>query len=200
MITLRTYAFLSSLQPQLASYVATISRGFLPVPFDASLFIEISPGISINTLTDVALKATAVKPAIQIVERAFGLLEIHHAQQSEVLEAGKAILDHIGIQEKDRIKPSIVSNQVIRSIESYQAAILNKNRYGSMIIAGDSLFILETEPAAYVAYAANEAEKAARIKLVDVIPYGAYGRLYISGKEDEVDEASKAAIKCLQLL
>ena len=76
-ITLRTYVFLDQLQPQLATFIGKTARGFLPVPGQASLWIEIAPGIAINRVTDAALKATKVQPAIQIVERAFGLLEVH---------------------------------------------------------------------------------------------------------------------------
>lgn len=199
-ITLRTYAFIDSLQPQLAAFIGSTAKGFLPIANMASLFIEIAPGIAINRVTDVALKATKVKPALQVVERAFGLLEIHEADQGEVRQAGEAILRHLELKEEDRIAPKIVSNQIIRSVESYQAQLVNRNRSGSMLIPGDSLFILETEPAGYVALAANEAEKAARVTLIDVRPYGAFGRLYLGGSESEIDSASEAAIKALTSL
>ena len=117
-ITLRSYVFLDNLQPQLASYVGTTSRGYLPVPGVASLFIEIAPGLAINQLMDVALKATQCAPAVQVVERAYGLLEVHHEDQGEVRSAGQAILDHLEIAEEDRIKPRVVSNQIIRSVEA----------------------------------------------------------------------------------
>ena len=67
-----------------------------------------------------------------------------------------------------------------------------------MILPGDSLFILETEPAGYVVFAANEAEKAANISLVQVRPYGAFGRLWLSGSESEIDSAAEAALKALE--
>lgn len=197
MIALRTYVFLDSLQPQLAAYIGSTAKGFLPVAEMASLFIEIAPGIAINRITDVALKATKVKPALQVVERAFGLLEVHEADQGEVLQAGAAILKHLELKEEDRLAPQIVSNQIIRSVEPYQAQLVNRNRSGSMLISGQSLFILETEPAGYIAYAANEAEKAANVTLVDVRPYGAFGRLYLAGTESEIDSAREAATKVL---
>ncbi len=197
MIALRTYVFLDSLQPQLAAYIGSTAKGFLPVAEMASLFIEIAPGIAINRVTDVALKATKVKPALQVVERAFGLLEVHEADQGEVLQAGVAILRHLELKEEDRLAPKIVSNQIIRSVEPYQAQLVNRNRSGSMLIPGESLFILETEPAGYIAYAANEAEKAAKVTLVDVRPYGAFGRLYLAGTESEIDSARDAATKVL---
>jgi hypothetical protein len=197
MIQLKTYAFLDSLQPQLASHIGTTCRGFLPVPDEASLFIEIAPGMAINRLMDIALKETSVRPAVLIVERAFGLLEVHHKDQGEVLQAGKAILNHLEKSESDRQKPRLVTDQIIRSVEPDHAVLLNKVRYGSMILPGESLYILETEPAGYAILAANEAEKSANITLMEVKPYGAYGRLYLSGSEAEIDSAREAAKKAL---
>lgn len=198
MVTLRTYIFLDDLQPQLASYIGKTAAGFLPVPHVASLFVEIAPGIAINTVTDRALKTTRVQPAVQVVERAFGLLEIHDDDQGNVLQAGAAILDDLGLKEEDRYKPRVVSSQVIRSIEPYQSQIINRNSRGMMLLPGQSLFILETEPAGYAAYAANEAEKAANIFLVDVRPFGAFGRLYLGGTEAEIDAGAEAAMSALE--
>jgi hypothetical protein len=195
---LRCYTFLDALQAQLASFMGKTARGFLPVPGQASLFVEISPGIAINRVTDVALKATRVVPALQIVERANGLLEVHADDQGDVRDAGAAILKHLELREEDRVKPKVVTNQIIRSIEPTQAQIINRNSQGMMILPGQSLFLLETEPAGYVAYAANEAEKAAHIYLVQVQPYGAFGRLWLSGPEAEIDAAAAAAITAIE--
>ena len=197
-ISLRTYTFLDSLQPQLASFIGKTARGFLPLPGMASLFVEIAPGIAINRVTDVALKATKVVPAIQVVERAYGLLEVHDADQGEVRSAGKAILSHLNVKEEDRLRPKVLTNQIIRAVEPYQAQLINRNSQGMMILPGESLFILETEPAGYVAFAANEAEKAARVSLVSVTPYGAFGRLYMSGTEAEIDAAARAAQSAIE--
>ncbi|MDH5637627.1 MAG: BMC domain-containing protein [Nitrospinota bacterium] len=198
MIDLRTFILLDSLQEQLASYIGSTAKGFLPVPGVASLFVEIAPGLAINQVTDVALKATSCQPAIQIVERAFGLLEVHHHDKGEVVSAGAAILDFLEVAEDRRTKPDVMSNQIIRSMEAYQCQLINRNRSGSMILPGESLFILETEPAGYAVFAANEAEKAARVKLVDVRPFGAFGRLYMSGPEAEIDSAAEAASRALE--
>lgn len=197
-IALRTFIVLDSLQPQLASFIGKTARGFLPLPGMASLFVEIAPGIAINRVTDVALKATTVAPAIQVVERAFGLLEVHDNDQGAVRSAGQAILTDLGIEEAQRMKPRIATNQVIRAIEPYQAQIINRDSSGMMILPGDSLFILETEPAGYAAYAANEAEKAANVKLIEVRPFGAFGRLWMSGSESEIDSARAAAIAAIE--
>ena len=197
-ITLRAYVFLDSLQPQLAAFIGTTARGFLPVPYDASMFVETAPGLIINRITDVAIKATRATPAIMVVERAFGLLEIHHQDKGQVLDAGAAILAHLGIGENDRVKPRVVSDQVIRAVEPHHAQVINKMRYGDMLISGESLFILECEPAGYIAFAANEALKAARVKLVDASLFGAFGRLYLSGPEADIDAARSAAIRALE--
>lgn len=197
MIELRTYAFLDKLQPQLAGHIGTTSRGFLPTPGVASLWVEIAPGISIHRLLDTALKATRCQPATIAVERAFGLLEVHHDDQGEVRQAGAAILAGIAKTETDRAKPRLVSSQIIRAIEPYHTQLINRTRYGSMILPGQSLYILETEPAAWCMLAANEAEKAAPVQLVDVIPIGAFGRLYLAGGEAEIDAAKSAAERAL---
>lgn len=198
MVQLRTYAFLDNLQPQLAAQIGTTSRGFLPVQGMASLWIEIAPGISIHRLLDTALKATRVAPATIAVERAFGVMEVHHQDQGEVRQAGEAVLRGIEQSESDRMKPRIVSSQVIRSIESFHTQLINRTRYGSMITPGQSLYILETEPAAYAILAANQAEKAARVVLVDVNPIGAYGRLYLAGSEADIDAAAAAAEQAMR--
>jgi hypothetical protein len=197
-LTLRTYTFLDSLQPQLATFIGKTARGFLPVPGQASLWVEIAPGIAINRVTDAALKATGVQPAVQVVERAYGLLEVHDDDQGEVLQAGATILKHLELEEDKRLKPRVMTNQIIRSVEAYQTQIINRNSAGMMVLPGDSLFIFECEPAGYAVLAANEAEKAAHISLVNVTPYGAFGRLYLSGPEAEIDEAAKAAISALE--
>ena len=196
-VSLRAYQFIDSLQPQLTSHICTTCKGYFPVPGVASLFVEIAPGMQIHRLLDRALKATNVTPATIVVERAYGMLEVHHEDKGQVLAAGAAILEFLNAKEDDRIKPKVVSNTIIRSIEPYHAMILDKIRFGQMINPGESLFIMETEPAAYVAFAANEAETAANVKLVDVIPFGAFGRLYLAGSESEVDSAAKAAVDAI---
>ncbi len=196
--SLRAFVFLDSLQPQLAAHVCTTCRGYFPVPYVASLFVEIAPGMAIHRVIDTALKATKVQPATLVVERAYGMLEIHHEDKGEVRSAGEAILDYLKVKESDRLKPKLVSNTIIRAIEPMHAMILDKIRFGSMIEPGESLLVIETEPAAYAILAANEAEKAARVKLIDVTPFGAFGRLYMAGPEAEIDAAAQAATNALQ--
>lgn len=199
-VTLRGYVFLDSLQPQLAAFTGTTCRGFLPLAGQASLWIETAPGMIINRVTDVALKASQVAPAVQVVERAFGLLEVHHDDKGQVESAGDAIVKALGISAADSKKPRVVSDQVIRSVEAYQAQIINRNRKGMMLIPGQSLFILETEPAAWVVAAANEAEKAADVNLINLRPFGAFGRLWMAGTEAQIDSARKAAIEAIEAL
>ena len=201
MIKLRTYVFVDSLQPQLAEYLGTVSQGFLPVPGDACLWLEVSPGMAIHRLTDVALKAARVRLVQQVVERAFGSMLIHHRDQSDVLEAGNSALSRLRTNEDSRQKCRIAWAEVIRAITPDHAVVINRqDRRGSMILPGQSMFILETEPAGYVVYAANEAEKAARITLVDVKAVGAFGRLTLAGREADIDEAAHAAIRALNAL
>lgn len=192
MAELRTFSFIDTLQPQVASFQATISGGYLPIEGQASLFIEISPGIEINSITDVALKQTDVKPGMQIVERRYGVLEIHHNDQGEVRAAGEAILNHMGLNETDRMKPTIVSSEAITGIDPHQAMLINRMRHGDMINDGQTMLVVETNPAGYVLLAANEAEKASPIKIMEIRAFGAFGRLHIAGWEEEINEAMKA--------
>jgi hypothetical protein len=175
-VDLRSYVFLDSLQPQHAAFLGTVARGFLPLPNDASLWIEISPGIEINRITDVALKSTKVRPGLQIVERLYGLLEVHSESQAETRAAGAAILEAL---ELHRRKPRVISSQIIRRIDAHQVQLINRMRHGHMLLAGQTLYVLEVEPAGYAALAANEAEKAAEINILEVMAFGSFGRVYL---------------------
>jgi len=188
-IDLRTYSFLDSLQLQMASYIATISRGYYPVGGQACCVIEIAPGIEINRLTDIALKATNVAPGLQVVERAFGLLEVHSDEQGDARQAGAAVLQELGKTEADRMKPRILTSQLIRHVTDHHAQLINRVRYGNMVLRGDTLYILEVEPAGYAYFAANEAEKASHINIINVQGFGKFGRIYIAGDEAEVIES-----------
>jgi len=197
-IDLRAYVFLDSLQPQFASFQATISQGFLPVAGQASLFVEISPGIEINRITDIALKSTRVTPGMQIVERLYGMLEIHSDSQADIRAAGRAILEALELEEKDRRKPTVVSSQVIRRVDDYQTQLINRMRHGNMILPHETLYIMECEPAAYTALAANEAEKAAEINILEVRSFGSFGRMYLGGEERDIDVGYQAAVAAVE--
>src|SRR5438552_1750581 len=197
-IDLRSYVFLDSLQPQYAAFLGTIAQGFLPLAGEASLFVEISPGIEINRVTDIALKATHVRPGMQIVERLYGVLEVHSPDQAETRQAGQAILDALALKEADRWKPRVMTSQVIRKIDNHQAQLINRTRHGQMLIPGQTLYVLEVEPAAYASLAANEAEKAANINILEVVAFGSFGRVYLGGEERDIDVGWQAAVKAIE--
>jgi len=197
-VDLRAYVFLDALQPQLASFFATVAQGFLPTEGQAALFVEISPGIEINRITDIALKSTRVTPGMQIVERLYGLLEIHSPSQADIRQAGQAILEALEVKEEERIKPVVLSSQVVRHLDDHQTQLINRMRHGNMILAGQTLFILECEPAAYAALAANEAEKAAEINILEVRAFGSFGRVYLGGEERDIEAAWPAAMKSIE--
>jgi hypothetical protein len=189
---LRTLTFLDVLQPQLAGFLQTVAQGFLPLDGQASLIVEIAPGIAINALTDVALKRTRVVPGLQIVERAYGLLELHSFDQGEVRAAADAILGQLGVSETDRLQPRVLSREIITGVDGHQSAMINRMRHGEMLLGGQTLYTLEVRPAGYAAIAANEAEKRAHIGLLEVVTFGAVGRLWLGGTEEEVRQAATA--------
>lgn len=190
---LRAYTLLDSLQPQMAGFLQTVASGFQPLERQAALFVEIAPGIAINQVTDAALKRTRVLPGLQIVERAYGLLEIHHDDQGEVREAGSYILQSLGLQESSRLKPKIISSEIITGLTGHQEMLINRMRHGDLMRQDETLWVMECYPAAYAALACNEAEKASPIRLLEVISFGAFGRIYLGGGEAEIEEAAKAA-------
>jgi hypothetical protein len=197
-IELRSYVYIDSLQPQHAAYIGTVAEGFLPLPGDTSLWVEISPGIEINRITDVAVKSTSVRPGVQFIERLYGLLEVHSSKQGETRTAGQAILAALGVREHDRLKPRVVSSQIIRNLDPHHVQLINRSRRGQMILAGQTLYILEVEPAAYAALAANEAEKAAHINILQISAIGAFGRLYLGGEEQDIIAGSRAAVEAIE--
>jgi ethanolamine utilization microcompartment shell protein EutS len=200
MVDLRAFVVIDSLQPQFAAFLATVAQGFLPRTGQASLFVEIAPGMEINRVTDIALKSTRVTPGMQIVERHFGMLEVHADSQADVRQAGAAILSALELKEEQRLRPRVVSDQVVRHLDDHQCMLINRMRHGNMIMAGQTLFILECEPAAYAALAANEAEKAADINILEVRAFGSFGRVYIGGEEKDVEAARPAAVQALAAL
>jgi hypothetical protein len=198
MSELRCYVFIDKLQPQFASFLGTVAQGFLPVPDQAALFVEVAPGMDIMRVTDVALKATDVKPGMMIIERMYGMLEIHSDSQADVRRAGQAILDALDLKEEDRMKPDITSSQVIRNISDYHTQLINRTRHGDMIVPGQTLYVLEVAPAGYAAIAANEAEKAANINILEVRAFGSFGRVYLGGEERDIDVGYRAAEEAIR--
>jgi ethanolamine utilization microcompartment shell protein EutL len=96
------------------------------------------------------------------------------------------------------MKPKILASRVVTRIDPLHAFLINRNKGGSMILGGETLFVLEAEPAAYAILAANEAEKAATVKIVDYRMIGATGRLYLAGSQSEVTAAAAAARQALE--
>ena len=96
------------------------------------------------------------------------------------------MLKELDVTEADRIKPRVLTSQLIKNISDHHAQLINKVRFGNMVLRGDTLYILEIEPAGYAYYAANEAEKAANINIINVSGIGKFGRIYIAGDEAEV--------------
>lgn len=199
MATLRSFIFLDQLQPQTMCYLGSWIKGSLPRRNMAAQIIEVAPGLDIEALTDIALKEADVQGGILVVERQFGYLEIHSRDIAAVKASAEAVLAALGKTSSDSMPPKILASKIITRIDPNHAFLINRNKGGSMILAGETLFVLETEPAAYAILASNAAEKAANIKIVDYRMIGATGRLYLSGTESEVKAAANAAEQALEL-
>mgnify|MGYP000865808875 FL=1 len=191
---------LDRMQAQYAAFIGTVTQGDLSTEGMASLYVEMAPGNEVFRVVDIAVKATEARPGAQIVEREFGMFEVHSHNQAAVIEAGEVVLSRLGMKVEDRIKPQIASIQVITRVDPYQAQLLNRFRRGSMIVPGETMLVLECAPAAYINYACNEAEKKAGIKIIHVSSVGRFGRMWLSGSEAEIITARDAAVKALESL
>ncbi|MBW2337782.1 MAG: hypothetical protein JRF47_13685 [Deltaproteobacteria bacterium] len=200
MIDLRAFAFIDQLQKQMVAYIGSASKGYYPVTGQAALFLEIAPGMEINMITDAVMKKANVYPGALVVERTYGMLEVHADDPDDVKEAGQVVLDYLGCTEADRLKPKILSTETIERLDPYMSQIVNRFRSASMSLSDETLYILEVVPAGYAGYAANEAEKAADITLNHVTVYGASGRVYLAGATSDVQAAKEAAEGCLLAL
>ncbi|MDO5697492.1 MAG: BMC domain-containing protein [Dermatophilus congolensis] len=192
MAELRSCIFIDRLQPQTMCYLGTWIKGTLPRASMAAQIIEVAPGLDIEPLTDAALKHAEVSAGILVVERQFGYLEFH-GETGAVQAAADGVLSVLGASARDATRPQILASRIVSSIDPQHAFLINRNRSGSMALAGESLFVLECQPSSYSILATNEAEKAADIKVVDYRMMGATGRVYLSGTEADVRTAAEAA-------
>jgi hypothetical protein len=197
MAELRSCIFLDQLQPQTMCALATWIRGSLPRSRMAAQIIEVAPGLDIEPLTNVALKHADVQAGVLVVERQFGYLEIHSRSTAEVVAASTAVLEQLGATADDALRPKVLASEIVASIDHQHAFLVNRSKRGSMALGGETLFVLEMQPAAYAILATNEAEKAADIKVVDYRMMGATGRVYLSGKDADVRAAAEAAERAL---
>jgi ethanolamine utilization microcompartment shell protein EutS len=193
---LRSFIFLDQLQPQTMCYLGTWVRGRLPRAAVAAQVIEIAPGLDIEPLTDVAVKEADVQAGVLVVERQYGYLELHGSTDA-VRASASAVLAALGVSAASATKPQVLASRIITRVDTQHAFLVNRNKLGSMVLPGDSLFVFELQPASYAILAANEAEKAARIKIVDYRMIGATGRVYLAGREDDVRQAGDAVTSLL---
>jgi len=193
MTELRSFAIIDRLQKQFVSFIGSTARGYYPVAGQSAMFVEIAPGLAVNNVTDAIMKQANVRPGAMVVERTYGMLEVHADSPADVELAGQVLLDYLGLKLEDRMAPKILASEVVERVDPHMAQIINRFRNCSMSLTDETLYILEMEPAAYAGYAANEAEKAADTTLVHVTVFGATGRLYLSGASSDIHAAKQAA-------
>ena len=198
MTDLRASIFIDQLQPQTLAYISTWMRGALPRLRMAAQIVEIAPGLDVEALTDIVLKSADVRAGILVVERQFGTLQFHSRSTAEVQSGAAAILEALGKTAADIAAPKILASKLVTNVSDQHAFLMNCNKLGSMVLGGDSIYLLECQSAAYAILACNEAEKEADIKLIDMRMIGANGRLYLAGTEADVRNARAAAEAALR--
>jgi hypothetical protein len=201
---LRVYLQIEDLRRQFAAYMGTPTRarGYPALEGTHALIVEVAPALAIERITDLALKAVpSVEPGLLYVERQFGILEVHGYDLQDVRRAGQAILDGIGAQASDQLRPLVLFVDLIENIGDQHAIILNRTRQASMVMPGETLLVYEMTPALFATVAANEAERAVpENTLVDVQMIGAAGRVYISGSSENVARARDAISVALEAI
>jgi hypothetical protein len=198
---LRVYLKIESLRRQFAAYMAspTRARGYVPIEGMHSLIVEIAPALAIHRVIDLALKSVpSAEPGMLYTERQFGILELHSADIADLDAAGRAILEGIGAEASDQLKPQVLYTDIIDEVTDQHAVILNRNRDASMLLPSECLLLLEMTPALFAGVAANEAEKAAEgMTLVDCQMIGASGRVFVSGRRADMERARDHVLKAL---
>jgi ethanolamine utilization microcompartment shell protein EutL len=189
---------IDNMQPQYAAFTGKRTLGMIPIEGDAQIYIEISPAAEVYQVMDIALKTTNVQPGYLNMGREYGFLEIHSSHQEAVQYTGEKVLETLGLKESDRLKPTVLSSNLTTSVAPYEAQLVNARNDGGLLLAHQTLCVIEVVPAAYIVLAANEAEKAARITLNHYTSSGAYGRLMISGTESAIRQARDAAVKAIE--
>ena len=193
-VQLRVYLPIHDLGRQFAAAMGTPTRarGYPPMEHDHALIVEVAPGLAIERVTDLALKAVPdVEPGILFVERQFGVLEVHSQNREDVERAGRGDpRGHRRDRQADQLRPRTMYCDVIEDITDQHAVIVNRRREASMVLPGETLLVYEMTPALFAAVAANEAERVAPdVTLVDVAMIGAAGRIYMSGPTDSIERA-----------
>ncbi len=201
-VELRVYLPIPELGRQFAAYLGSPlrARGYPPIEGDHALIVEVAPGLAIERIIDLALKEVPdVEPGIHFVERQFGVLEVHARDETLVERAGEAILEGIGAQPEDALKPRLLYVDVIEDVTDQHAVIVNRNREASMLLPGQTLLVVEVTPALFAAFAANAAERAApELTLVTVSMIGAAGRVYLAGTTADIVRAREEITRVLE--
>lgn len=190
---LRVYLMLHDLQRQFASWMSSpvSARGYVAMQGMHALLVEIAPGLSIQRVIDLALKNEPdLEPGILAVERQFGVLELHSRDPKALERGGQAILNWLGAQATDQLKPQLLYSDIIENITDQHAVLINRTRQANMILPGQNLLIMEVAPALFGAFMANEAEKVAPdLTLIECSMIGASGRMYLCGNRDSLIKA-----------
>ena len=147
MAELRSAIFIDQLQPQTMCYLGTWISGRLPRMGMAAAVIEVAPRLDIEPLTDVAIKRTPLQPGILVVERQYGYLEFHSRSTAAVRGASDAVLTALGASAADATPPKILASTLVSRLDHRRTFLINRDELGSMALPGESLFVLEMQPA-----------------------------------------------------
>ena len=189
---------IDKLQPRTAGYLSIVNRnGAITVPGHSFMLVEVMPTGIIERAADIAFKHARVRPSVFQLDGRVGYLGVQSPDVSAIRDASAAVLE--GLDAEAPTEPAkVVSSELILRLDHHHAQMTNKLKSGSLCIPGEALYVLECQPAPRVLQAANDAEKAADIKIVDFRFTGSMGRLIISGKDEAIRVARDAALESVR--
>jgi hypothetical protein len=199
MAQLGTALIIDKLQPKVASYISIAARGgTLVTPGQSLLILEIAPAASLQKAADIAAKHYHCKPAMFMMESRVGHLVLSADSPSDLNDAAYGIAEALECEFPQAKPGKVVASELISRVDAQHAYSINKSRAGSMLVPGESFYILECQHASLALKAVNEAEKNADIKIIDFKFTGSPGRIMISGSDEDVRSAREAALTALE--
>src|SRR5437762_699541 len=117
-------------------------------------------------LVGAAVKNADVRSGLQVVERQYGTLELHGRDPIAVREAAGAVLERLKLTAADARRPEVVASELVTRVHPNQAQLINRMGGANLLLQDETMFLIEATPAAYIATAANRAEKRAPVTLI----------------------------------
>lgn len=195
---LASLLLIDQLQPGTAAVLTATNRiGAKLDPGHSLLLFEIQPTGAIDKIADIVFKSIDAAPAIFQLDGRVAYLGVTSTSISELRDAAQTVIETLGLCLPT--DPGIlVSDTLIYNMSNPHAQVTHAVTKQTNPKPGDALLTLECLPAPLAIRALNEAEKVANFTPVDIRYTGSMGRFKVSGDDEEVRQAHRAAVKAVE--